>query len=470
VHSNRLEDAVKAFDEASKLRLKDASIWYMKAIVLDKLGNNELAHIAFDEALKNKPDLASAYNTRGIALGNLGYHEEALEAFEEALRYASNYASAWYNKGCALSDLGRNEEAVIDFDNAINYDPDNASAFNNKGVAFLDLGRNKEALTAFNEALRCSPDHVSSWHNRGKVLSELGREDEANESFEKASKYDIKSVTIVFEDKFELYKISKIILIQDGGFSLAIPYCNEKNGCIFMAHIDESLHYFVITPQQMIQKFTLDRNAKMTVHSSGFIHFSGQGITSGIDRTTGKIKGVGLFSSPLDRPIDNRPSLSAKVWGLSSGYSKFKMDDKNSLIFHETDYDYRFASIENYNSYLIEIFVFPSYMRKQVKEDSDGFYLYNQFFEYREKPGAIYKLRVIFLKNISSFLGILVTRSYIQNENIPHGFQFRTLAGPQRYIKGKLMRLTAFAVYPSHPSWVGLPSLRHDNMNDSSVN
>lgn len=273
----------------------------------------------------------------------------------------------------------------------------------------------------------------------------------------------MKNTAIVLQDRGELYKISKVILHRDGSFSLAIPYCEEEQGCVFKNYVDYDLYKFTIAKDQMIQKFSLDGHAKVTMHVSGFVQFSGKGITSGVDKTTGKIKGMGLFSSPLDRPIKTGPTLGAMIWGLSSGYLKFEGGDKDALVFRDEDYYYRHTSKESYNCYLVEIFVFPGVMKIQVRQDLSGLYIYNQFFQYRGKPGAIFKLRVIYLIGFPSFLGILVTRSNAQIAESPYGFQLSTPSGAEEYINGKLMRPGMCAVYPPPPFMSGLTSLKYEN-------
>lgn len=212
----------------------------------------------------------------------------------------------------------------------------------------------------------------------------------------------------------------------------------------------------------MIQKFALDGKAKITMHVSGFVQFSGKGITSGIDKTTGKIKGMGLFSSPLDKPIESGPTLGAMIWGLSSGYTKIDENVKNLILYRDEDYYYRSASKEDYNCYLLEIFVFPEIMKKQVRGGSSGLYMYHQFFQYREKPGAIFKLRVIYLNNFPSFLGILVTRSDAEiAAKSPYGFQLNPPSGAEEYRSGRLVRPGMMAVYPPPPFMDGLIPLTY---------
>jgi len=102
-------------------------------------------------------------------------------------------------------------------------------------------------------------------------------------------------------------------------------------------------------------------------------------------------------------------------------------------------------------------------MKTQVRQDLSGLYIYNQFFQYREKPGAIFKLKAIYLIGFSSFLGILVTRSNAQITESPYGFQLSTPSGAEEYINGKLMRPGMCAVYPPPPFMRGLTSLKYEN-------
>ena len=272
----------------------------------------------------------------------------------------------------------------------------------------------------------------------------------------------MQNFTIVLENKGYFYKISKIIPQGDGSFSVSVPYCKEGEGCVVKAYADYNLHDFKIGEDEMIQKFSINENVKVSMHTSGFVQFSGNGITSGIDSATGKIKGMGLFTSPLDKPIESGPTIGTLVWGLKSGFVQCGEHEKNALLFREHDCYFRFASEENYNTHLIEIFVLPGYLKYQVQTSSTGLNMYKQFFQYREQPGAIFKLRIVYLNNISSFLGILISKTNTQfPEDSSYGFELSTPAGPKEFKNGKWVRPGMWALFPAlYIEGSSLPSLK----------
>jgi tetratricopeptide (TPR) repeat protein len=118
----KLDEAVKAFEEAIRLDPNDAGSWLDKGVALSRQGK-------YDEARK-------AY-------------EEAINASDEAIRQNPNLTYAWYNKGNALKAQGKYDEAIKAYDKAIEGAPLSAAAWNNKGLALQLLGRTTEA----NEAL-----------------------------------------------------------------------------------------------------------------------------------------------------------------------------------------------------------------------------------------------------------------------------------------------------------------------------
>jgi tetratricopeptide (TPR) repeat protein len=130
----------------------DASGLYNKGIALASHGKLDEAIKAYDEAIKIDPQLAYTWVNKGAALGDLGRYDEAIQACDEAIRLDPNYAKAWYNKGFALYNQSKYDEAVQAFDKVIQIKPDFAEAYYNKGIILKALGRTTESDTAFSKA------------------------------------------------------------------------------------------------------------------------------------------------------------------------------------------------------------------------------------------------------------------------------------------------------------------------------
>jgi len=59
---------------------------------------------AYDEAIRINPLDAEAWDGRGNALGDQGKYDEAIKAYDEAIRLEPNNAVVWSNKGATLKD------------------------------------------------------------------------------------------------------------------------------------------------------------------------------------------------------------------------------------------------------------------------------------------------------------------------------------------------------------------------------
>jgi tetratricopeptide (TPR) repeat protein len=189
---DRVNEALQAFDEATRLDRGYAPAWFNKGIALIELGRLEEAVRAFDEAIKIDPQSAVAWNHKGLALGAQDKHQEAIQAFDQATKLDPNYTESWFNKGIALANLGKSEEAVEAFDQATKLDRNYTDAWNNKGLTLSELGRIEEAANAFDEVTRLDSGNSTAWNNKGAALAGLGKYDEAVEAFDEAIRLDPK--------------------------------------------------------------------------------------------------------------------------------------------------------------------------------------------------------------------------------------------------------------------------------------
>lgn len=262
---------------------------------------------------------------------------------------------------------------------------------------------------------------------------------------------------ILSRHKKNIHKLLKITPHADGGFNVLMPYCKIKKGYVFKWDKNYSKKIEYISQDDMIQDFSINKNTKLSIHKSGFVQFSGQGILSGIDRYTNKPKGMGVQSSPLSRPIKSGPTFGAVIWGISlyDRYTKVS-NTANILLFEEEDIYLRYNSepllgqVIDWDSLAIEGFFFGNELLPHVYKINGEYKITLKFLKF-EVPGTVFTLKVIFLKNSPGFLGILVSRICTSHEGSDSGYCLSGPTGNIRKVNGDTIGTGINCAYPLPP-------------------
>ena len=134
-------------------------------------GQIDVAIRAFQEAIRLKPDFAEAHSNVGMALIRKGQIDEAFSEFQEAVRLKPDFAEAHSNLGMALVRKGQIDVAIMEFQEAIRLKPGFAEAHYNVGVALARKGQIEEAIRAFQEAVRLKPDFAEANDSLARALA-----------------------------------------------------------------------------------------------------------------------------------------------------------------------------------------------------------------------------------------------------------------------------------------------------------
>ena len=243
-----------------------------------------------------------------------------------------------------------------------------------------------------------------------------------------------KQIRICIEENNIIYKITSIYLLNDGSFKFDVPYCPYDEALVFKHPIKYKPGTSFIKIDSFVQKFKAKNRPQLSIHSSGFVQFSGNNITSGIDKS-GKIKGVGIYTAPLNNPITSGPTLGGSFWGLNK-YEVANNLSENDIVIKQDDFIKRIHRDEpigslrntNFNTYLLEIFVFPEKARNSIWTRNKQEVLTFRFNNYYECPGAIFTFPIIKLINHGSILGIV---PFLNNTEFPNKNEFGfNIGGP----------------------------------------
>lgn len=236
--------------------------------------------------------------------------------------------------------------------------------------------------------------------NKGLSANMLyGKSDKKPKSYKRA--------VICIQKKDKIYKILSISSSKDESINVFFPYCKEKEAYVMQFKHTYKAGEQKIRKGDIVKEFIIDKNSKLSIHKSGFVHLSGKGILSGIDEKTGKPKGIGVFSSPLDNPVRSGPTFGFQCWGLENGFellSKQKNSDQYIILDKDrNDFTKRkwFKKDIALNTYLLEFFIFPKEANEFIYEYKDNPFIDHEIDNYSHDSGARFAHPVLDLKYFS---------------------------------------------------------------------
>ena len=216
---------------------------------------------------------------------------------------------------------------------------------------------------------------------------------------------------ICIKEADRIYKVISVSATKDGSLNIFFPYCKEKN-----AHIIQHTHKYkggtsVIEMSQITKEYLVNETTKLSIHKSGFAQLSGNNIKSGIDKKTGKPKGIGVFSSPLENPVRSGPTFGFGCWGLNNGFELLDNRKKNTqyIILEKEKGDFterKFDKNEKLNQYSLEFFIFPKQANTYVYEYNNEPFINHIIGNYLHAPGARFAHPVLDLNNFNGVIAV----------------------------------------------------------------
>jgi tetratricopeptide (TPR) repeat protein len=121
IHSQRQDHARCVADctEAIRLGLREAEVYFARAVAQDYLGQPQDALADCSAALEIEPKHANSYNSRGLIRTRLGLLDGALADFGEAIRLAPEWGLPYLNRGQAHIARNDLDAAIADYDQVI---------------------------------------------------------------------------------------------------------------------------------------------------------------------------------------------------------------------------------------------------------------------------------------------------------------------------------------------------------------
>lgn len=207
VQAKRYEEALSAYEQATRLDSKSAEAYYQMGQVLEKKGKayRMEALAAYAQAIYLNSKFALAYIGKGDIHFSFESYEDARKDYEEATRVAPKLWQGYYKQGRTFVKLKRYNEALSAYDTAHRYDPTNIEIYERKAKILKYLRKLPEVVEMYDQLLQYCPDYTPAYLQKIGALEELGEYDEALVTYDALLKLDPKSIDI-YHGKIDLQR------------------------------------------------------------------------------------------------------------------------------------------------------------------------------------------------------------------------------------------------------------------------
>ena len=173
------EEAVHAYDNATKLNLSDSIAWAGKGNALSVLKRYEDALQAYTRVIRLNPKNSDAFISKGQIQTALGQNYAALETYKIATRMDPEHIPAMLEKARLYAILMEYYDALKTYDVVTSLDPENYIAWSEKASVLSSLNRFEEAIHAADTAIAINLSDGSAWSEKAYALNALERNEEA---------------------------------------------------------------------------------------------------------------------------------------------------------------------------------------------------------------------------------------------------------------------------------------------------
>ncbi|CAN5618112.1 tetratricopeptide repeat protein [soil metagenome] len=150
--SDRLDIAIKQFEEVIRREPENVSAHNNLAVCLKRQGNNKAALEEFKQAIQNNPTRCELFNNLAHSYIADGQYDLAVESLYKALRLNPDFAEAHRNLGHVLALKGDNDAAVTAFQEALRDNPQMQEVRIDMGDSLRALHRYEPALLEYKTA------------------------------------------------------------------------------------------------------------------------------------------------------------------------------------------------------------------------------------------------------------------------------------------------------------------------------
>ncbi len=197
------------------------------------------------------------------------------------------------------------------------------------------------------------------------------------------------------------YKLCRVSFRKDGSYFVTAPYHPFDKAAVMILTVNYATQDSVIAMEDAVDIASLDddkKRLKLSHHVSGLVHFSGQGITSGVDEE-GRIKGIGVQSWSLDEPMGG-PAFGLVIRGVEQ-FERHDGSPGQACVFQHED----LTPVPGADCLHLEGHYFPPSWQRFVRKEVDG----SRSIAVVHPAGAVVRLRTIFASercDLPGFIGL----------------------------------------------------------------
>ncbi len=182
----KAKESIEEFKKAIELDPQSASPHRDLWLVYDRMGMRKEELEEAEEAVKMEPDYVDAYNSLAISYGYAGQYEKSIEAFQKALRIDPGNPQFLVNLATTYQRLGKYEDAIELYKKAIGRDPSQPVYYLNLGNTYLLRKSYPEAIEALEQAANLQPENPAIFKKLAQVYEKNGQKEKAAENEAKA--------------------------------------------------------------------------------------------------------------------------------------------------------------------------------------------------------------------------------------------------------------------------------------------
>ncbi len=175
MQERRWQEAVAAYDRATRLRHDNAAWWNRLGRAYLAAGNTQGAEAAFHTALElGRNALAEskdqhAWRELALTYRALGLYREALEAYHQALAQGDDAAETYRGLGLVYRYLGQVTEALSAYEKAYVASPDDPVLQIEWGDLYREIGEAEQAAQHYQQAIELAPCRAEPYLALGQM-------------------------------------------------------------------------------------------------------------------------------------------------------------------------------------------------------------------------------------------------------------------------------------------------------------